>query len=321
MKIVVCGNYGAGNLGDEMILEGLLALLKDVYQNPEITVPGKDLPKFPSGFRSFFKSFKNTREAVKNCDLFILGGGGLFAGPESRANLIWGIQALWAYHYKKTVIMLGQSVGPTTSNFIKKIFEKAALVAVRDTDSKTNLQHLGITKEIYVTPDLAFYTTTQIPQTRSKEMLVALRQMPSFPQDFISNIANFLDTRISEGWSVKICNFQKNSDEIIHNALLSQMKNASSVTFLDDLKNFNSSFILGMRLHSIIFALKTKTPFLAINYAPKVAGILKDLGLEKRLIELNNLGQMDVIPQNMDFKDIKQDNYITITDILKNLHA
>jgi len=313
MKIVVCGNYGAGNLGDEMILTGLLALLNDVYPNSQITVLGKDLPKFPSGFRSFFQPFKKTREAVKNCDLFILGGGGLFAGPEPRANLIWGIQALWAYHYKKPVIMLGQSLGPTTSNFIKRIFKKASFIAVRDQDSKTNLQTLGITKEIYVTPDLAFYTPTQIPQTRKKEVLVALRQMPNLPSDFILSIANFLDSKISEGWSVKMINFQTGSDEQLHNAVIAQMKNSSSVTFLSNLSTFNSSFILGMRLHSVIFAIKTNTPFLAINYAPKVEGILKDLKLENHLINLNELNKLAINQEDFSSKIPDKRLFLTIS--------
>ncbi|MBD3360226.1 polysaccharide pyruvyl transferase CsaB, partial [Candidatus Peregrinibacteria bacterium] len=37
MKIVIAGNYGAGNLGDEMILEGMIKIIKSSSPDSEIT--------------------------------------------------------------------------------------------------------------------------------------------------------------------------------------------------------------------------------------------------------------------------------------------
>jgi polysaccharide pyruvyl transferase WcaK-like protein len=77
MKIVICGNYGAENLGDELILEGMLETLRAVSPDAEITVMSGNpketkwlykarygmeaVAKFPSGIRSFLKSiFRNS---------------------------------------------------------------------------------------------------------------------------------------------------------------------------------------------------------------------------------------------------------------------
>jgi len=74
MKIVIAGNYGANNLGDEMILEGLLKLLNDVVPDAKITVLSsepkdtkkrhkvKSLNLFPAGFRSYLISKEKTQK-------------------------------------------------------------------------------------------------------------------------------------------------------------------------------------------------------------------------------------------------------------------
>ena len=46
---------------------------------------------------------------------------------------------------------------------------------------------------------------------------------------------------------------------------------------------------LTMRLHSTICAIKSEIPFIAINYSPKVKGILKDAKFESALVDMNNV--------------------------------
>jgi polysaccharide pyruvyl transferase WcaK-like protein len=48
--------------------------------------------------------------------------------------------------------------------------------------------------------------------------------------------------------------------------------------------------MVGMRLHSLILALAATTPVVGISYAPKVAGTLRLLGLERNLVDLSSDG-------------------------------
>ena len=58
MKFVVCGNYGAANLGDEMILEGLKIALNQTFPNSEVKV----IQHFPLALEVFLKVyFKKTK--------------------------------------------------------------------------------------------------------------------------------------------------------------------------------------------------------------------------------------------------------------------
>lgn len=327
LKIVVAGNYGAENLGDELILSGLLQSLKEASptESLKITVLSANplqtaklhhvnaVKPFPSGLRSFFKSSTATQETVKDCDFFILGGGGLFLSLSFYANFIWTIQAYHAYKLGKKVLMLGQSIGksknPLLRYMIKRLFNKATLISVRDNSSKENLENLGTTKEIHMVPDFAF--SKSIPgdafvegnigaSTRPPYALIALRQMSGLKKSFYSDIAKFITyLRDKKELTVKLVNFQTGhgSDQTIHEKVLEKIKNAKDIEIVPAIKDpslliklfSNTKFALCMRLHSAITAIKCNTPFTAINYADKVPALLKDAGFAKCSINLENL--------------------------------
>jgi polysaccharide pyruvyl transferase CsaB len=309
MKIVVAGNYGAGNLGDEIILEGLLNSLKNCSPKAKITVLKGD-QKFPSGLKSLIKSIFNpkrkTAKTVKACDYFILGGGGLFGSLTFRANIIWGIQAFMAYLYKKPVIMYGQGIGELKGKFrkwlVKYLFQKAKLIAVRDQASKNRLKLLGVNKKIYVIPDLAFNIPYKPHKKSKKTLILALRQKPNISKEFIIAVSKYLNWIINEKkWKVKIINFQsqpsKDADEIIHNKIIQNVSNKKQIKIIPTPQNSvelfdlysSSGLILGMRLHSIIAAIKTEKPFIALSYAPKIRDILKESSLEQYMIKADGI--------------------------------
>ncbi|MEK7547970.1 MAG: polysaccharide pyruvyl transferase family protein [Patescibacteria group bacterium] len=334
MKIVIAGNYGAKNLGDEMILEGLLESLKSVVPSAEITVLSGDPKetvskyavgseqKFPAGLRSLISSIfdrtkaKGTSSSVKNCDYFILGGGGLFNDMSFKANIIWGVQAFMAYFYKKPVIMYGQSVGPLkgffTKKLVKKLFQKAKLITVRDEDSKECLKNLGVTKPIYVIPDMAFNippqagsikTSGRLPadrhgRTDTLKMVVALRQYGKIPKNFKKTLADFFSWLIEDKkFTLDFVDFQ--SGDKGDYALTKEICESNSPLHIPKIKHLHginstkdileifsgAGYVFGMRLHSIISAIKTHTPFIAVNYSKKVSALLGHHGLEEFMVD------------------------------------
>lgn len=307
MKYVIAGNYGAGNIGDEMILEGLLDTINDADPSAQITVLSGNPEetkrkyavqselKFPSGLRSIFSDMSKTKNSTSNCDFFILGGGGLFGNLKFRANLVWAAQALGAMSFQKKIICYGQSVGLIKSKFIENlvqgIFQKSELITVRDNQSKENLHNMGVTKEIYVIPDLAFKIKPQERSMSQNNVILALRQMDKLPGRFIKEIGKFSEWLINEeGKNIEAINFQKGKegDETIHEKVLRNIEKKDKIKsiYTDDPKKIEeaflkSEFVIGMRLHSIITAVRTATPFIALDYAEKVGGFLKYAGLEE----------------------------------------
>lgn len=302
MKIVIAGNYGANNLGDEMILEGCLQSLRSVAPNAEITVLSgnptqtarkydvQSAPHFPSGFRSFIRSlFKpsKTKKLVQQCDYFILGGGGLFGSLTFKANLIWAVQAFKARRYKKPVLHYGQSIGELKGRIrkwlVRKTFQNSSLIVVRDQQSKKRLKSIGVTKKIYVIPDLAFRSKAQTTP-RQDTVLVALRQTKSITPQFKQTIKDFLDW-LKTDKEVKFIEFQKEphpqADKPLHKEILQDAEHTNDF--------IPAKLVLGMRLHSIIAAIKTNTPFIAISYAPKVEAFLQYAKLEDYMLQPEEL--------------------------------
>jgi len=300
MKIAICGNFGANNLGDELILKGEIKMLRDIYDNVEITVLSGN-PKntkanhrveavkmFPSGIRSLFKDKKATKKLVEDSDIFILGGGGLFAGPEKRANLIWYIQAQSAG--KTPLLCLGQSIGSTRCRIIRaiirKTFNKAKGITVRDKSSIRRLKEFGVKKEAHLMHDFAFRGIKEENRDRKKMVAIALRTTSKNQKKLIGGIVETIKEVKKLGFEVRILEFDK-SDKKLTDELEKKLGEKLQVERGESIINIiaESELLIGMRLHSIITAVRKNTPFLAISYATKVSELLKNYSLDENIIE------------------------------------
>jgi len=153
-EILIIGNFGAKNLGDELILASALAQNKNVvvmtsdskYSQKFIGREFETTEFFPSGVRSFWRfcfdaRFRQSITSLKkeNFEKIIFPGGGLFA-IKNRAVWIWTIVFLWAKYFIKKPVHF-QSVGVDASmNFfsqilIRFVFHRASSISARDDKS------------------------------------------------------------------------------------------------------------------------------------------------------------------------------------------
>ena len=95
---LLVGNYGASNIGDDMLLEASKQILNG--ENLKIMSPvGGDFPIFNSGFRSFLlKPWNNflALDAIWKSNRVVFGGGGLLNSDNWRSLVIWGQILFWA---------------------------------------------------------------------------------------------------------------------------------------------------------------------------------------------------------------------------------
>lgn len=180
-SVLIIGNYGATNLGDEAILESILqtvrasaptADIKVLSSNPQNTTKLHGVATIrmvPSGFRSFFGSIFNGSlgrifKTFRHSDAIIFGGGGLFTDEKFQAIFIWLMQIFPALLYRKKIMCFGQSVGPLKSVWsraiVRFIFKKIEIITVRDDASHALLCSLGI-KNVQVLPDPVFGLKTK----------------------------------------------------------------------------------------------------------------------------------------------------------------
>jgi len=314
MKIVISGNYGAHNIGDELILEGILTAIRRIKPAADIIVLSEKpcetknkyeincLKKFPAGIRSFFTrllngDFKKTSQAVKDCDFFLLGGGGLFDGKSLKGMIIWAVQAAAAYHYKKPVILYAQSISSTDSKLkkwiIKKIFRKASFIAVRDENSKEILKEIIPGKPIHTMPDMIFRIENLEKKNNTQDtILICPKKIEWMREELKNAIVEFANKLIQENKRVEFLAFAKEDQEYLEE-IADKITRRDKIEIHGFSENKNdifeifkeADFVLGMRLHSVLTAISSKTPFIGINYNPKVKNALESMNLEKHLIE------------------------------------
>jgi polysaccharide pyruvyl transferase CsaB len=317
-KIVICGNYGATNLGDEAILDGIVTLVRQADPAAKITVMSANPPAtasehnvesvalIPCGVRSFFKgifsgSLGKTFDAIKSCDAVILGGGGLFADEKMMAIVIWSLQNAFFRLYKKPVFCLGQSVGPLNTFFgrfmTRRVYEHCELATVRDTASQKLLHGLRLPL-FTVLADPAFALHSLEPTDAEREKFVVISVRPWVRGDsaeLYKILAQFIFW-LHEKKNLKsvLVPFQlaPDDDSSILNKILIHVESLKKghqnfVQILDytsDYRNVielisRAKAVVGMRLHSLIFSVLTETPFLALSYSSKITAFLSDLEL------------------------------------------
>ncbi len=319
---VICGNYGATNIGDEAILQSILQFCRHAFPHADITVISsnpartaeqydvKTVPMMPAGLRSYVKAFfsrsmRKTLHAYKRADAVIFGGGGLFTDERPHAIFIWLMQILPAFRYKKPVMSLGQSVGPLMNRWsrwvVGKIFRKMKIVTVRDEASQLLLRKLNV-RNIHVLPDPVFgfhlrkSHESPAPRERKPYIVFSLRPWIRNAEKIRGILAQFVDW-IFETYHLRtyFVPFQSLHDDDENECLqvLLKLEHRSVCEVLshneemrDTLKLMEeSTAVIGMRLHSIIFSAITHTPFLALSYSLKVAEVAKQLGMEDFLDE------------------------------------
>ncbi len=329
--ILICGNYGAGNFGDELILKGLLKVVRQIPDvhvtvmsgNPSQTheMHGTDTcPFIPSSFLSWGKNILNGNifkalSSIRKSDLVLFGGGGLFNEKEERSIGIWWSQVRFFRLLRKKVIMIGQSFGKIQEEKYKKIIQKVCRamtqICVRDTQSKRNLELLGVTTRIEVLKDSALwltsddFTPSSIPHPQQPYTILSLRNWPGVDL-------------------VPIRSMLHKKDQTLNIIDVSMM-----VAEPENLKTLNDLFamfqhaesVIAMRLHAAILGHITHKPLTILSYDEKVENLMRDLGYDTNIEKVSNtmdLPESSTIPLVQTKADQEQFQKI-LTKIIKTI--
>jgi polysaccharide pyruvyl transferase WcaK-like protein len=164
--VVIVGNYGGGNLGDEMMLDALVELISIKVGRTMVIVPSRRpdvLNKMhPKITISSIGVIRGTLRALFS-DVLIIGAGTIFSshtGPGIKAGVI--IAILRKILLRKKVFFYGIGYSSTTSKILKMLSKLALNLAdgvyVRDTLSYSRLK--SIIKDngrIFLIPELGLF--------------------------------------------------------------------------------------------------------------------------------------------------------------------
>lgn len=281
-----------GNTGDEAILGGLKLILHKIWPQSEIIVMGRE-KLLPIGIRSFLKTLIKPRlflepfKIIKSCDVFILGGGGLFTDEENPfVSFFWAFHGFMAQLLKKPVLCLGVSVGKMSfinKIFVKKVLSRAKIIMVRDFNSQKILAKMGI--KSYLGCDFAILGCNVLTQSQAKNnnyIVISMRQFKNLDDRLYKILAQFCDAVIEKyGLAVKLIPFQKgeeNDSKVLYKIFV-QVRQKDKIKVEDFHENINelmqilanAQLVVAMRLHAGILAAIAGTPFIPLAYMNKVS--------------------------------------------------
>ncbi|MCX8069348.1 MAG: polysaccharide pyruvyl transferase family protein, partial [Thermodesulfovibrionales bacterium] len=319
-SVILSGYYGYGNLGDELILKYVANLLKELGYEKIIALTGNtEYSKRKHKEIEFINrnDISQIQELVKHCSCTALAGGGLFQEFNKLSCDEFFKQPLNGVHsyinlpiisriYKKPCYYLFQGVGPFFSDegryFARYAYSLADLILTRDINSSKLLSDMGIKehiisadpvflqmrmkkKEFNSKPKIAICLRQWIEKDFEKRMIEAfISFINHFFKDYEFTFISFQDT-LQEDLTI----YENINMELSTNIQVPVIKtNDLSLEEAEELIS-NYDFIIGMRYHSILLAIKYNIPFVAINYWDKVRNIVEEVGLNEFIIEKQDL--------------------------------
>lgn len=319
----ISGYYCQDNLGDDFILHALLEGLKE-QASKFVVLAGPRMPKAEFDKIHFVQKAGVARvgaivKELLQCDVFILGGGGLFTSDSLLRSLKKFIMLYLAYFFGKKVVIIGVGISPVrnkmTRRFWASIMKKMSFVSVRDIGSFNTLE--GICEEwsldkkkLHSLSDLAF----SLPRRRedlgsvmkkigfdgNKRYCLFCIAMPWGEKElsnshykrryerFIQDFGLIISKVRKKGMVPVFLPFYLPNDQRPIDDLVAKYDMDDCIViggqFDLNLREKRALFELvdisiTMRFHSIVFSIFSGTPFVAISYDHKSERLVQKLGL------------------------------------------
>lgn len=300
--VVISGYYGFGNNGDDSILFAIVHELKSIEPSVRI-VTLSNTPKQTQktyGIDSVHRfNFFSVYRRLKHTKLLISGGGSLIQDVTSNKSLTYYLAIIsLAKRLGKKVMLYANGIGPVSNNAntsrIHNVLNSVDVITLREPSSLEELKRFKVDKpNISVTSDPAFNLFSaekcEVSEILSgaglandtKYCVIALRPWKTLKNDFAQTIAQCADYSYEKYGitPVFIC-MQPERDKAITIKTAQALKHSgvvldkklTSAQLLGIISD--SEFVIGMRLHALIYAARVETPVIGISYDPKIDAMM-----------------------------------------------
>lgn len=290
-NILISGYYGDKNFGDEAILYVLVQKLRNIAKNicvlssdPKYT---KDIYLVNSVYK--FNLFEILKQIIKS-QVLISGGGSLLQDVTSLKSLLYYLFVIFiALFFKKEVIIFAQGIGPINSKlgqFLTKILlKKAKLVTVRDIKSYELLKSWSIEAININDPIFGLSLPQNTPMNR---VGIQLRKWKTLTAKFLEELAFYVNKNFShkeiyiyslqDSYDMSVC--QEFAQNLLNINPKIKLKIEHNLNVPDIISSFrNLDFMISMRFHGCLLALKYGIRTCALSYDQKVEKLANELNI------------------------------------------
>ena len=332
--VLISGYYGYKNIGDDSLLKAIVQSLREEKPDVSITV----LSKKPAETSEIYNVKSIHRYNVfkiisllKRTRMLISGGGSLLQDVTSTQSYkYYSFVIKTAMRCGAKVMVYANGIGPLNMEKnredCRRLLEKVDKITLRDEQSLEELKSIGVKKEITVSADPAFSLRPACAGDDSDKpyFVVSVRKWKKLPTDFADKVAAVC-RNIKEKYNISpvFVPMQSWMDDEICKEIAEKCGGRVSEPFrnVETLIGYikNSEFVLGMRLHILIYALSVNVPVIGLSYDPKVDAIVEKWNCSKAF-DVENIDEKSVV-EEVDYiianKNEIAKNIETITNVMR----
>ncbi len=336
-KLIIIGNYGDGNIGDEAILEVLVdEIISANLQPVDIAVPSRNPEKLQELHKNRIRGISPRRiiREFMSSDTIILGGGTVFSrysGVFIYVSLFLIMMSrMTGKHIYFKGIGISNRVPLLLGILIKFTIRFVDEISTRDTDSCKIFRKMGFRRRIYIVTD---YGSRMGPASRERIRQILSRENVNHNEFLVGLSLNYhRDDKINnkmihvipetidwiiENYGAKIIFFTfcpsfscngKRSDRDLGMKLMEHLRNKNNFRVLDYYIPDETIGIIGemdtfvgMRYHSQVFAHKQNIPLTGIIYDDKCRRFLNEH-------HLKGIDIQEVVDYPEEFKKLMSSN-------------
>ena len=296
-KMLLAGYYGFGNLGDEAILEMTLKQILEITERENITVlsGSKAVTRKKYNVNTIDRyNILSILNALLSADVLIFGGGSLLQDVTSKRSIYYYLFLIrLAKLMKNKIIMLSQGIGPIINEKSKKAVQSTLslvdYITVRDNYSKEFLVSIGVdAKKIFLSTDPVINIKKDCSfkneKQSTKKICFSLRNWKDL--DISHKISRVAEMLIANGMECHFIPFYYKEDlllidqieEILGNKAVYYKERLSTGNAFDIIKTMD--VMVGVRLHSLIFAAAANVPIVAVSYDHKVDHFVNSVNMK-----------------------------------------
>lgn len=295
MKIANIGWSGNQNYGDDR----MAYCIQRYFQNDEVIF-----------FNGWLDAITNIK-SLNSCDYLLIGGGGLiFRGFNRYIPFLQSIKIPFGC---VGISIEADKLHVDMYEGLEILKKRSTFIYVRDKRSRNLLNHHY---KVIMGPDITFLYPFDQPDRIKKGVALNLRNWPWWDCELYSKkdeIFRKIDRKFPyfqffypfKKWNPDnfIHQLNKDSKRIVplplyfgtydisdHAYLGKYFLNVSKGNQINTLKRCH--ILIGMRLHSIIFATQLGLPFVSLSYEPKNESYCEDLGHPELSVKLKNWGEV-----------------------------
>lgn len=360
MKIYLTGGWGYGNKGDNAIFEAMIASITAAYPGCEFVISSFNVEEtriqhgleaipsahfyltkkaplglvrwaslflwYSTGMASLLlPSLRVHLEAIKKCDVLVLGGGGYINDEWVDMLSSRFVEIQMAHSLRKPIVIYGQTVGPIGKFWTRPIFRhfihKVTRIAYRDEQSRKVLDFASYPSErMMLTADEVNLIALTPPKNPLPPKVINVGVMiqklrahlgPMGPtprgriksaEQYVSEIAEAL-IMVAKRHAIHYHFIPStNWDEPVCRKVYERISNEVGATFYPDphIKDFmsicqNVDVMVSTNMHPIILASTNAKPSVALSYHYKLDDYMKSINQSDNIVRIDDFDSATLV--------------------------